>query len=152
MRKYCWCFNKLNSRPEFVMSCILRKRFFLYLSISAASFYATVPSLSQSAHWFLFCLVCLLLAWLCFFGVLFSFPFRSDGRICAIFRSTLFMWLPLLDVPFNTWMCKIHVVQPTVCGCRTFILVESIYLSMMSTVRVDSVDFHSTHTHPATML
>lgn len=29
MRKFCWCFNKLNSRPEFVMSCILRKRFLL---------------------------------------------------------------------------------------------------------------------------
>lgn len=31
MRKFCWCFNKLNSRPEFVMSCILRKRFFSFV-------------------------------------------------------------------------------------------------------------------------
>lgn len=46
MRKFCWCFNKLNSRPEFVMSCILRKRFLLLFAFGVCILFLSF------SHWF----------------------------------------------------------------------------------------------------
>lgn len=114
------------------MSCILRKRFFLSLHFRCLFFYLIVLSLFQSTSVFIL-LGLFAFGMAAFFGILFSFPFRSG--VFVQFSDLLYSCYYHCSMyhSIHVCMCKIHVVQPTVCGCRTFISVESIYLSMMST-------------------